>query len=103
MFCCHSFDLFFGKQLLPAMTKAIISVYNQKEKSLLKIVQWASPFCEKVEKAAGIPLLVTPCSTYTLGSNGNFSHEKAEKEPGFSTRPIEETLADIVLWIRKEK
>lgn len=69
----------------------------------LKMVQWVSPLCEKVEKALGRPLLVTPYSTYTLGSNGNFSHEKAKKELGYSVRPIEETLADIVMWLRKEK
>lgn len=68
----------------------------------LKMVQWASPFCEKVERAAGMPLLVTPYSTYTLGSNGNFSHEKAEKELGYSVRPIEETLADIVIWLQEQ-
>lgn len=69
----------------------------------LKMIQRVLPFCEKVEKAAGMPLLVTPYSTYTLGSNGNFSHEKAKKELGYSVRPIEETLADIVMWLQKEK
>lgn len=67
----------------------------------LRVIQWASPFCEKVEKALGMPLLVTPYSTYTLGSNGNFSHEKAERELGYSARPVEETLADIVFWLRR--
>lgn len=67
----------------------------------LKAVQWVSPLCEKVERALGFPMLVTPYSTYTLGSNGNFSHEKAEKELGYLARPIEETLADIVCWFQK--
>lgn len=65
----------------------------------LKAVRWVSPLCEKVEKALGCPMLVTPYSAYTLGSNGNFSHEKAEKELGYSTCPIEETLTDIALWL----
>lgn len=69
----------------------------------LKLVQWISPFCEKIEDAMGMPLLVTPYSTYTLGSNGNFSHEKAERELGYSPRPVEETLADITFWLRREK
>lgn len=65
----------------------------------LRAVRWVSPLCEKIERALGIPMLVTPYSTYTLGSNGNFSHEKAEKEFGYTVRPIEETLADVVLWM----
>lgn len=69
----------------------------------LKVVQWVSPFCEKVEKALGCPMLVTPYSAYTLGSNGNFSHEKAKKELGYLARPVEETLADVAIWLQKER
>lgn len=69
----------------------------------LGAVRWIAAFCERVEKAFGKPLLVTPYSIYTLGSNGNFSHEKAEKELGYSVRPIEKTLTDIVLWLQKEQ
>lgn len=68
----------------------------------LPVLRWAAPFCEKAEKALGMPLLVTPYSAYTLGSNGNFCHEKAEKELGYTVRPVEETLADIVSWIEKK-
>lgn len=69
----------------------------------LKAIRWAAPLCEMAEKGMGMPLLVTPYSLYTLGSNGNFSHEKAEKELGYTTRPVEETLADMVMWFRKER
>lgn len=68
----------------------------------LKMVKWASPLCEGIEKTLGTPMLVTPYSLYTLGSNGNFSHEKAEKELGYMVRPIEETLADVVMWLKEE-
>lgn len=68
----------------------------------LKVARLFAPFFEKIERAAGSPLLVTPYSVYTLGSNGYFSHDKAEKELGYSVRPIEETLADVVMWIEKE-
>lgn len=67
----------------------------------LKMVHTIAPFCEKVERMIGSPLLITPYSIYTLGSNGNFSHEKADRELGYSVRPIEETLADVVSWIQK--
>lgn len=67
----------------------------------LNIVRLAAPLCEKARKAIGGTLLVTPYSVYTLGSNGNFSHDKAENELGYTVRPIEETLADIVIWLQK--
>lgn len=63
------------------------------------LVRWAAPLGEKMEKAMGWPMLVTPYSIYTLGSNGNFSRKKEEKELGYSVRPIEETLADVAMWI----
>lgn len=69
----------------------------------LTAVRLVASFCEKAGKAFGGSLLVTPYSIYTLGSNGNFSHEKAEKELGYTVRPIEETLADVVMWLHKEK
>lgn len=43
-----------------------------------------------------LPMLLTPYSIYTLGSNGVFSYEKAARELGYAPRPVEETLADIV-------
>ena len=69
----------------------------------LKAVGWAAPLCEKLERAFRLPMLVTPYSIYTLGSNGNFSYEKAARELGYAPRPIEETLTDVVRWLRKEK
>lgn len=69
----------------------------------LSLVRFIAPVCEKIEKAVKSPLLITPYSMYTLGSNGNFSHQKAEKELGYRLRPIEETLADMVLWIRESE
>lgn len=68
----------------------------------IKVVGWIAPFCEKIGKAVGNPMLITPYSVYTLGSNGNFSHKKAEDELGYLPRPIEETLADVALWLQKE-
>ncbi len=69
----------------------------------LKAVRFIAPLCEKAGKLTSGTLLVTPYSVYTLGSNGNFSHEKAENELGYTVRPIEETLADMVMWFQKEK
>ncbi len=65
----------------------------------LKAIRWAAPFCEKVCRTMRLPLLITPYSVYTLGSNGNFSHAKAARDFGYAPRPMEETLADTALWL----
>lgn len=67
----------------------------------LGMIKWAAPVCETICEKMQKPLLVTPYSAYTLGSNGKFSSDKAEKELGYCHRPIEETLADIVMWMKK--
>lgn len=83
----------------------ILSSLSGKRKAYgtvpLKMLRWVSPLCEKTEKALGMPLLITPYSIYTLGSNSNFSHGKADGELGYSARPIEKTLSDIVVAFQK--
>ncbi len=44
--------------------------------------------------------LFTRYSLYTLKSNSAFSHEKAARELGFRTRPLRETVADALAWLR---
>lgn len=69
----------------------------------LMLLKWIAPICEKIGTCRKQTLLITPYSVYTLGSNGKFSHEKADRELGYKTRPIEVTLADMVRWIEKNK
>lgn len=40
--------------------------------------------------------LFTRYSLYTLRSPSQFSHERASRELGYQTRPLEETIADTV-------
>ncbi len=81
----------------------ILSILRGKPKKYRTVpLKMLTPFAlliEKVERKRGFPLLITPYSLYTLGSNGNFSHEKADRELGYSVRPIERTLADMTAWI----
>lgn len=65
----------------------------------LNAIRWTAPVFEKVCRMMQCPLLITPYSVYTLGSNGDFSHEKAARELAYAPRPIEETLADTVAWL----
>ena len=45
--------------------------------------------------------LFTSYAVYTLGTNCNFSNDKAEKELGYTIRPIDETIKDTVDWFKK--
>lgn len=45
------------------------------------------------------PPLYTPYSLYTLTSNSNFSHAKADAALGYTCRPIEQTLRDAYDWL----
>lgn len=43
--------------------------------------------------------LYTRYALYTLSSNGNFSHERASQELGYSPRDLKATVRDTVLWL----
>ncbi len=47
------------------------------------------------------PPLYTKYSLYTLGSNANFSHAKADRELGYSSRPPQTTIDDTVAWLKQ--
>ena len=44
--------------------------------------------------------LYTSYSLYTLGTNAVFSHEKADRLLGYTTRSMEETLRDTIDWMK---
>ena len=46
--------------------------------------------------------LFTSYAVYTLGTNSNFSIEKAKKELGYQPRNIQETLKDTIEWFEKQ-
>ncbi len=68
----------------------------------LKLLTPFAPLIERVENWLGLPKLITPYSLYTLGSNGHFSHEKADRELGYTVRPLVQTLADTAAWLQNE-
>lgn len=45
------------------------------------------------------PPLYTSYSLYTLSSNADFSHDKAARELGYTTRDFRQTLSDTVEWL----
>ena len=61
------------------------------------VAKVVAPAAELIAKLGGSaqPLL-TPYSVYTLGTNANFSHEKAARELGYTVRDLRETVADTL-------
>lgn len=55
-----------------------------------------APLFELSARLRGRRALFTRYSLYALASNSNFSSERARRELGFRTRPLEETVRDTV-------
>lgn len=62
----------------------------------------SAPLAEVYYKIRRQPPLYTSYSLYTLGSNAQFSHQKATEQLEFAPRPLKETLQDTVEWLAKE-
>ncbi len=61
-----------------------------------------APLAELWYKLMRQPPLFTRYSLYTLESNSIFSHDKATAELGYHPRPIEETIEDMIAWLRSQ-
>lgn len=76
--------------------------YGKVPKELpLWFIKALAPFFEWSSVVHRKKLFLTPYSAYTLGSNANFSHEKATAAFGYAPRPWQETLDDLVDWCRE--
>ena len=69
----------------------------------LGIAKATAPLAELYYKILKQPPLYTPYSLFVLSSNANFSHEKATRELGYTTRPFDETVRDSVEWLKQIK
>ena len=58
-----------------------------------------APFSELYYKVLRKPPLYTLYSLYTLRSNSHFSHEKADKELGYTITNLTKTLSDTIEWL----
>lgn len=63
-------------------------------------VKAAAPLCEMYYRLLRQPPLFTAYSIDTLRSNARFSHAKATRELGYTSRPMEQTLEDMVRWMK---
>lgn len=60
-----------------------------------------APLAELYYRLRRQPPLFTRYSIYTLRSNGSFSHAKADRELGYTTRDMRDTLTDTVAWLKE--
>ena len=67
----------------------------------LWFVKMTAPLAELYYKILKQPPLFTAYSVYTLNTNANFSSGKAAKELGYAARPMKQTLADTVQWLKE--
>lgn len=66
----------------------------------LWLAKFTAPLSEIYYNIKKQPPLYTKYSLYTLESNANFSHAKADHELGYSSRPPQETITDTVNWLK---
>lgn len=64
-------------------------------------VRLTSPLSEAYYKILHQPPLYTAYSIHVLTTNAMFSHKKASDVLGYTTRDINQTLADTIDWLRK--
>ena len=60
----------------------------------------ASRMEKKAAKTGEMPMMTT-FSVYNLKRNNRFDYSKAERELGYTTRPLEETLRDEAKWLKE--
>ena len=68
-----------------------------------KIVSIGAPICEVYYKISKATPLFTRYSVRKLISNCNFSIEKAKKELDYSPMSVEQSLKDMVQWIKENE
>lgn len=83
---------------------AMMEVITQIKAPRTKIPRWlafaTSPFAELYYKVHRQKPLFTTYSIFTLGTNSQFSNEKARRDLGYTTTPLRKTLEDTIDWIK---
>lgn len=68
----------------------------------LWLARMASPAVIAASKLLGTRPLITPYALQIVACNYHFKHDKAAAELGYSPRPIEDTLTDMLGWYKQE-
>ncbi|MDO4564428.1 MAG: NAD-dependent epimerase/dehydratase family protein [Clostridia bacterium] len=89
------------RELLDTLSK-VSGAKKMKTYLPLGFAKLFAPFSEAYYRMTRKVPLFTPYSIKTLAQDARFSHKKADAELDYSTRPLEETLADTVKeWSRR--
>lgn len=84
----------------------IISEVRNTKKIKLILPMWlaklTAPLLEVYYSILKQPPLYTRYSLYTLGSNSNFSNEKAQRELNYKNRELRKTIKDIIIWLKEK-
>lgn len=67
----------------------------------LKLVKMIAPIWEMIAVSRGEKPFLTPYSAYALGTNADYSHDKATKAFGYMPRRLEDTVRDTVMWMKE--
>lgn len=67
----------------------------------IKLAEMIAKRMEKRAAKTGQMPMMTTFSVYNLKRNNQFDYSKAERELGYKTRPIEETLRDQIKWLKE--
>lgn len=85
----------------------LLSEITGRKRVKNKIPMWfakvTAPASELYYKIRQQTPLYTAYSLYTLSSNSDFSHEKADRELAYTVRPFKQTLQDTVSWLKKQR
>ncbi len=84
----------------------VISEVRGKKKIKVVLPMWlakvTAPLSEVYYALLKQPPLYTRYSLYTISTHVRFTNEKAQRELGYVTRPLRETVEDTVKWLREE-
>ncbi|MEN6472367.1 MAG: NAD-dependent epimerase/dehydratase family protein [Clostridiaceae bacterium] len=67
------------------------------------VAKAAAPFAELYYALAKKTPVFTRYSMMTLSKNALYSHEKATRELGYSTRSLKDTMKDIAAWLKRKQ
>ena len=102
-----------GKYILSGHTISIRNILDIAKSALdlnyrpvylpIGLARLAASTYEKRSLQKGLPCFFTPYSVSVLESNCAFSHARASTDLGYTPRPAEESIRDMVCWVNAHK
>lgn len=68
----------------------------------VKVAKITAVVAEAASKVTGHEPMLTSYNIYNLSRNNDFDTTKAREELGYTTRPYEETIHDMVAWFKEQ-